>query len=787
MPPVRPPARPPARPPVRRLALAAGLSLGALVAAQASARPEPASGRAPMLGFSPGGAQAELALEQRFDATLSPADDKAWMERMAAAPNQVGSPHDRENAEWELQQFKDWGWDARIETFYALYPTPISETLEMTGPKPYRARLHEPVVASDATSADMPGVLPPYVAFQGDGDVTAPLVYVNYGMPDDYKALAREGVDVRGKIVIARYGGGWRGLKPKLAQEHGALGCIIYSDPHDDGYFTDDVYPEGPQRPWEGVQRGSVLDMITYPGDPLTPGVGATRDARRLTREQAVTILKIPTLPISYADAQPLLAALGGPVEAPSARGALPITYHMGPGPAVVHLAVKSDWSLKPFYDVVAVMKGSEYPDQWVLRGNHHDGWVFGAEDPLSGQVALLDEAKAIGALAKTGWRPRRTLVYLSWDGEEPGLIGSTEWAEQHGSELQQKAVLYLNTDNIDRGFFGAEGSHDFQALVNQVSAGVRDPETGVSLRERERAEIEVNALNPAAHGGGEEGGERLKRMARAAEAGGDLPIDALGSGSDYTPFLQHLGVPSLDLRFGGEGESGGVYHSAYDTYTHYERFGDPGFAYVHALSQVAGHTMLRVADADAPPQQFTGFADTVGGYVGELKDLADKQRTQSGRLDRLLDTGAFKLADDPLKPKSAPEREDVVPPVDLAPLERAVTRLKASAEAFDQAYAAAIAGGLSPARQAQVNAALQGIDQTLLDPDGLPGRPWFKNLIYAPGMLTGYGVKTLPGVREAIEGRRWREAGRYAVLTAQAIERYRTQIDRAAAALGAR
>ena len=471
---------------IRAVAFASSLFASVAGAAFGQA---PASPGGAMLGFTPSGAAAERALESRFDASISPQELDGWLLRMASQPNQVGGAHDRENAEWQLAQFKSWGWDAHIETFQILYPTPLTVSVDLLGPHPFHAQLHEPDVPGDQTLASQPGVLPPYLAYQGDGDVTAPLVYVNYGMPDDYRTLARAGIDVRGKIVMARYGGGWRGLKPKLAQIHGAVGCIIYSDPHEDGYYTDDVYPKGAQRPPEGVQRGSVQDITLYSGDPLTPGVGATAEAKRLTRETAQTILRIPALPMSYADALPLLQALGGPVAEAGFRGALPLTYHLGPGPAVVHLEVKSDWSLKPIYDVIATMKGSQYPDQWIVRGNHHDGWVFGAEDPLSGQVALMAEAKAMGELAKaTGWRPKRTLVYASWDAEEPGLIGSTEWAEQHADELQRKAVLYLNSDNIDRGYLNLEGSHELQTLANQAAADVTDPETGVDVLKRRRA-----------------------------------------------------------------------------------------------------------------------------------------------------------------------------------------------------------------------------------------------------------------------------------------------------------
>src|SRR6266853_1956512 len=437
----------------------------------------------------------ESVLEHNFDTLIQPNDLRDWMKLLAAEPNHIGSVHNKANSERILAWFKEWGWDAQIEAFQVLYPTPVTETLELTGPKPLKATLQEPPIPGDSSATATDPALPDYVAYQHDGDVTSGLVFVNYGMKDDYKTLERLGVSVKGKIVIARYGSGWRGLKPKLAYDHGAIGCIIYSDPAQDGYSVDDTYPNGPMRPPRGVQRGSVLDMGLYPGDPLTPGVGATKDAKRLKAADAQTIMKIPTLPISYADAQIFLAALTGPVAPPNLRGALPITYHVGPGNAVVHLAVKSDWQLRPIYDVIAMMKGSTYPEQWVVRGNHHDGWVFGASDPLSGQVALLAEAKALAGLAKQGWRPKRTIVYTSWDAEEPMLLGSTEWAEEHASELKKKVVLYLNSDSNERGFLGAGGSHDLQHLVNQVAADVVDPETGVSIGQRLRAKMRIAAL----------------------------------------------------------------------------------------------------------------------------------------------------------------------------------------------------------------------------------------------------------------------------------------------------
>jgi N-acetylated-alpha-linked acidic dipeptidase len=753
-------------------------ALATFAAAATTGAPTPAD--ATLLGFDAAGAAQQRNLEQRFDAQLDPAELRAWLKQMSSRPNQVGSPHDKANAEFVLAKFREWGWDAHIETFHVLYPTPTRVSVQLVSPGSYTAALSEPTLPGDASSAIRKGALPPYNIYGADGDVTAELVYANYGMPDDYKALARRGIDVRGKIVIVRYGGGWRGLKPKLAQQHGAVGCLIYSDPRNDGYFQGDVYPKGGWRPSQGVQRGSVMDMQVAPGDPLTPGYGSTADAKRLSLHDATTLMKIPVLPISYADATPLLKALTGPVAPEDWRGALPLTYHIGPGPAKVHMVVKSNWSQQPVYDVIATLKGSSEPDQWVIRGNHRDGWVFGAWDPLAGTVAMLAEAKAIGGLYAHGWRPRRTLVYASWDGEEAGLLGSTEWAETHAAELQHKAVLYLNSDTNARGFLGAGGSHSLQHLVNQAAADVIDPESGVSVRERMRAHMLVD-------GAGDKAGPEAKANAKLAARDGDLPIDALGSGSDYSAFLEHLGIASLDLGFGGEDDQGGVYHSRYDTFEHYVRFGDPHFAYGVALAKVVGRIVLRAADAEVVPMRFGDFSATLDRYVAELHKLVDSMRKATAQQHKLLDRRAFKLDADPTRPVAPPARDSDVPAIDLAPLDQAAKRLAQSAQAYRAAYAKRAAAGLAmpPAQLQQVNTLMAHMEQGLTDADGLPGRAWFKHMIYAPGMLTGYGVKTVPGVREAIEGRRWNEADRYAAITARVLDGYRAQLDRLTALLG--
>ncbi|HEX7130703.1 MAG TPA: transferrin receptor-like dimerization domain-containing protein [Rhodanobacteraceae bacterium] len=759
-----------------RLALALGCGLATLAAGAAT--PAGDNGHEAMLGFTSAGATQEQSLEQRFDAQLNPADLRDWLQQMSSGPNQVGSPHDKANAEFMLAKFKSWGWDAHIETFDVLYPTPKEEKVELVAPDAYTAKLHEPPVPGDRTS-DASGALPPYNVYGADGDVTAPLVYVNYGMPDDYKELARRGVDVKGKIVIVRYGGGWRGLKPELAYEHGAVGCLIYSDPRDDGYFEGDTYPQGGWRPADGVQRGSVAKMQLYPGDPTTPGYGSTPGAKHLSVQDAKTVLKIPVLPISYADATPLLKALGGQVAPANWRGALPITYHIGAGPAKVHLLVKSDWTRKPVYDVIAKLKGSTAPDEWIVRGNHHDGWVFGAWDPLAGMVAEMAEAKALGALYKDGWRPKRTIVYASWDGEEPGLLGSTEWAETHAKELQDKAVLYLNSDTNARGYLGAGGSHSLQHLVNQVAAGVKDPEKNVSVQERLRAHIMVAGNEKNAR-------PEMKEFAKIAGKGGDVPIQALGSGSDYSAFLEHLGITSLDLGFGGEDDQAGVYHSRYDSFDHYIRFGDPGFKYGIALAQVAGHVVMRTADAEVLPLRFGDFSDTLDRYTHELHKLVDDTRKATEKQHKLLAMHAYALDSDPTRPVAPPERDSDVPKIDLAPLDQAARALKQSAQAYEAAYRARAASGLQiPAGQLDaINKLMGRMEQSLTDKDGLPGRAWFRHMIYAPGMLTGYGVKTVPGVREALEGRHWDQANRYAAVTAKVLDGYRAQLDKLTAML---
>ncbi|HYS24150.1 MAG TPA: transferrin receptor-like dimerization domain-containing protein, partial [Vicinamibacterales bacterium] len=684
--------------------------------------------------------------------------------RMSARPHHLGSPYDKDNAEWILSKFREWGWDARIENFDVLFPTPKERIVEMVAPTAFRLKLEEPPVAVDPTSGQKAEQLPSYNAYSVDGDVTGPIVYVNYGRPQDYDDLERRGISVRGAVVIARYGNSWRGIKPKVAAEHGAIGCLIYSDPMDDGYYVDDSFPDGPTRTSSGVQRGSVMDMPTYPGDPLTPGVGSTPDAKRLDLKDVTTLTRIPVLPISYADAQPLLAALRGPVVPDPWRGALPITYHFGPGPARVHMKLAFNWNRVPIYNVIARMQGSTYPDEWVIRGNHHDAWVNGAGDPGSGMSVVLEEARALGELARQGWRPKRTLIYAAWDGEEQGLLGSTEWVEAHEQELRDHAVAYVNSDGTGRGFFNPSGSHALENLVNGAARDVEDPETKGSVWTRAKARA-------IARGSREERSEARSRS--------DLRIAALGSGSDYSSFLQHSGVPSLNLGFSGLDNNDGIYHSIYDDFFYYTKFLDTDFAYGRALAQVAGTTMIRLADADLLPFEFTNLADTVQTYVKDLETLLKTQQDDVRERNRQIDEGVFAAINDPKRPLEAPKTERVAPALNFAPLENAAELLTQAAARYHRALDAArpkLASGSAGVRAA--NAKLLQAERQLTDEGGLPKRPWYRHLLYAPGFYTGYAVKTMPGVREAIEQKLYGEAETEIARVAKALEREAALLD---------
>ncbi|HMI66060.1 MAG TPA: M28 family metallopeptidase [Cyclobacteriaceae bacterium] len=713
-----------------------------------------------LTGFSKEGTEAEFKLEENFDRLLTPGNLDQWMKRLSARPHHVGSAYGKSNAEYLRDLFNSWGYDTQIETYKVLFPTPKIRILEMTAPTKYVARLAEPPLKEDATSGQTSEQLPVYNAWSPDGDVTAEVVFVNYGIPDDYEQLERLGIDVKGKIVIAKYGASWRGIKPKVAQEHGAVGCIIYSDPEGDGYFKGDVYPKGAFKNKWGAQRGSVQDMPIYPGDPLTPNIGATEDAKRLDRSEAANLLKIPVLPISYGDAQPLLEALGGPVVPEKWRGALPITYHIGPGPVKVHLKLQFDWKLVDCYDVIARLKGSEFPDEWVVRGNHHDAWVNGASDPISGLVSELEEARSIAMLVKDGWKPKRTILFCAWDGEEPSLIGSTEWVEQHATELQQKVVAYINSDGNGRGFVDVGGSHTLETMVGEITRDVIDPQTGVSVLERKKSADAVHSSTSK---------EKKEVLAKK-----NLTISALGSGSDYTPFIQHLGIASLSIGYGGESD-GGEYHSIYDSYDHFKRFKDPQFEYGIALTKTAGRATLRLANAEVLPFDFKTFQTTLSKYLTEVITLLDNVRESTEIENQMIRERRYSLAADPAQKYIPPAAKDAVPYLNFGNLQNAVARLERSATVFNELPAT---GSQANTHLSQLNQLLYQAERKLITESGLPRRPWYKHTIYAPGFYTGYGVKTLPGIREAIEQRNWKEAQEQIEIASQAIEDFNRQVE---------
>lgn len=718
-----------------------------------------------LVGYSPRSSQTERDWETKFKAIPDPANLREYMRRLSARPHHVGSPYDKENAEWILARFKEWGLDAHIETFDVLFPTPKVRVLEMVEPTKFTAKLEEPALAVDPTSNQKAEQLPTYNAYSPDGDVTAPLVFVNYGLPEDYEQLERLGVSVKGAIVIAKYYHSWRGVKPKVAAEHGAIGCLIYSEPHDDGYTVDNVFPQGPMRNSDGVQRGSVMDFASAsPGDPLTPGVGATPDAKRLALKDAKSLAKIPVLPISYGDAQPLLAALQGPMAPADWRGNLAIPYHVGPGPAKVHLKLEFNWDLKPVNDVIAKIPGSVAPDEWVIRGNHHDAWVNGAEDPVSGQAPLLEEARALGVLVKQGWKPRRTIIYAAWDGEEPMLLGSTEWVEAHADELRQHAAVYINTDGNDRGLLQMEGSHSLEQFMNGVARDVEDPESKMTVWQR----LQLSEIGKA-----KSADDRKELRQRA-----DLRMGALGSGTDFTAFVDHIGIASLNLGYGGEDEQG-IYHSVYDDFYWYTHFSDYDFIYGRALAQTVGTSVMRLADAEVLPYDFVDLADTVQKYTKELQKLLEDKQDEVGERDKELDEGVFKATLDPRRPTVAPPREEIPPHLNFAPMQNAVERLTRSADRYHKALAQK-QGTLSEESLGKLNALLIESERKLTDENGLPRRPWYKHLLYAPGVYTGYDVKTVPGVREGIEQKRYAEADREIGRVAKVLEDEASLVDSA-------
>jgi N-acetylated-alpha-linked acidic dipeptidase len=722
------------RPRIGVFAFGAAFAIVAWVSGQTPSGPAPAGndGNARIRGFSAAGSAAEAALERDFKAMPSAKAAEADFDKMTARPHHIGSPYEIELADYIAGRFQQFGLEAAKYEYSVLLPWPGERRIDIVAPEPVKLQVEEETLPDDPW-ANQPGILPAYNAYSPSGDVTGEVVYVNYGVPADYEALEKLGVDVKGKIVLARYGGSWRGIKPKVAAEHGAIGCIIYSDPHEDGFFQGDVYPDGPYRGWGMIQRGSVMDMPHYPGDPSTPDRPSKEGVDRLAMDQIKTFSPIPVQPMSYRDGFEILKRLAGPVAPMGWRGALPTTYHTGPGPATVHMTLQMDYAQRRLVNVVGRITGREFPDEWVIVGSHRDAWVFGASDSVSGHVSMMGVAQAMGEMMKKGWKPRRSVLFISWDGEEPGLLGSTEWVEDLQNELKAKAVIYVNRDAGAAGpFFSSSAVHSLTPFVHELARSIQSDDASKTLYDRwlERAREQA----PAAEG---------RPMLKAP------PVGALGSGSDYTAFLDHVGIVSMDMGLSGR-DGDGTYHSTYDNPAWFKKFVDPDFKYSILAAQVTGVALLRLADAELLPFDYESYGRQIVEYVGEIeKEAAKASAAEAKRVD--------------------------------------FARLKAAAEGFAKAGAAlntrndavlkrrgsdGTAGEPDAAVLTRLNRALMMAERDLIEPAGLPDRPWFRHTIYAPGLYTGYGVKTIPGVREAVDARNFARASEQAAIVIRALER---------------
>lgn len=656
-------------------------------------------------GFSAGRVATERQREENFRAIPDPARAESDSRYLTSAPHMAGTPASRSVAVWLRDQYRSFGFDAEIVTYSVWLPLPREVRVELTQPVSRVLASQEQPLDADSDTSDKRAAIG-FNTYSPSADVTAPVVYVNYGMSDDYRELDRLGVSVEGKIVMARYGRGYRGIKAKLAEEHNAAGLILYSDPQEDGYTQGDVDPEGPWRPMSGIQRGSVLYTQIYPGDPLTPGVGALPGAKRIAPSEAANLPRIPSVPINAQDAAVILQNLGGRRVPRGWQGALPFSYHIGAGLAQVHMKISMDYAQRPIYDVIAKLRGAN-DDQWMILGNHHDAWVYGAADPISGTVAMLEAARGLGELARSGWKPRRTLVICAWDGEEPGLLGSTEWVEANRAELQSKAVAYINTDvGVTGEDFTASATPSLKALVRDVTRDVQDPGTHFSVY---HVWSDQNSTVKQPVSG-------TARQAPVSDSPSEPAIGALGAGSDFSPFFDFAGIPSIDLAFEGDY---GVYHSLYDDFYWMKHFGDPTFQYHVALARVLGTLALRLDEADILPFDYPAYAQ-------EIERAANDAFVRASR-----DTN---------------DADSVKPVVDAA------AQFSDAAARASQALHSSAAAGLDPAKAGDVNRALASVDQALLAPAGLAGRPWFKHTIYAPGSYAGYSAEVLPGINEALD-----------------------------------
>ena len=654
-----------------------------------------------------GFASARVAQERQLEAKLRSIPEASHAEsnlrHLTSEPHMAGTEASRRVAEWLRDQYRSFGFDTQIVTYSAWMPQPREIKLELTKPESKPLASPEQPIEGDKSTTDKRAV-PGFNAYSPSGEVTAPVVYVNYGTADDYKQLAALGVNVEGKIVIARYGQGYRGIKVKLAEEHKAAAVILYSDPQDDGAVAGATFPNGPWRPLSGIQRGSIIYTQVYPGDPLTPGVAATPAATRLAPADAPNLPHIPAMPINAQDAAVILGSLTGLQAPPSWQGGLPFAYHIGPGDSEVHMKLVMDYKQRPLYNVIAKLHGTD-DGEWIILGNHHDAWVFGAADPGSGTASMLEAARSLGALVKSGWKPRRTIVICQWDGEEEGLLGSTEWVEANLAELQAKAVAYINTDvGVTGPNFTASATPSLKEFVRDVTRDIHDPSSSRSVYDAWRDHIGHEHKDMSGTG----------RREPAMDTSGKVPLAGLGSGSDYSAFFDHAGIPSIDLGFSGPY---GVYHSIYDDFYWMKHFGDPTFAYHAALAQTLGTLALRLDEADILPFDYPAYALEIEHATTDV--YVKTNQPDQDALEETLD---------------------------------AVAHLSASAHRASQALSAVSDSSVDPIKAAQINHALAAVEQALLAPEGLPGRPWFKHLIFAPGSHDGYAAAMIPGENDALD-----------------------------------
>jgi N-acetylated-alpha-linked acidic dipeptidase len=694
-----------------------------------SAQPTPTART--IRGFSAAGSSAEAARERELKAIPDAKTAEADFDVMTAEPHHTGSPYEIKLADYVSDQFRKIGIESTKYEYSVLLPWPKQRRIDIVAPDQVRLEVEEEKIRGDQW-ADKPGILPAYNAYSPSGDVTGEIVYVNFGVPADYETLDKLGISVKGRIVLARYGGSWRGIKPKVAAEHGAIACIIYSDPHEDGYFQGDVYPEGPFRGWGMIQRGSVMDMPRYPGDPSTPGRPSKPGVERLAMDKIETFAPIPVQPMSYRDGVELLKRLKGPVAPEAWRGALPVTYRIGPGPAKVHMNLQMDYAQRRLINVVGRITGAVAPDEWIIVGSHRDAWTFGASDSVSGHVSMMAVARAMSEMMKKGWRPRRSVLFISWDGEEQGLLGSTEWVEDLTTELRAKAAVYVNRDAGAGGLnFGGSAVHSLTPFVHELAQSIQPPGAAKSLYDGWLERSREQSKGPD--------GQVWKTP----------PVGALGSGSDYTAFLDHVGIASMDMGLNGRGGDGS-YHSTYDNPTWFKKYIDPEFKFSVLASQVTGVALLRLADAEVLPFDYETYGRQILEYIGEIEQQATHASADGAKQ---VDFAGLRSAAEAFAKAGADVRA------------RSESLLGAGA---GQAGGSAAA----PATLAEINHRLIMAERDLIEPAGLPDRPWYRHVVYAPGLYTGYGVKTIPGVREAVDAGNYTRAAEQATIVIRALQR---------------